>query len=254
MAIIISIINNKGGTGKTTTTLNLAAALIKKKKKTLVIDFDGQCNLSTSLGIFGKTPAIGDVLLGTKKISESVLNIDNIHAIPGNDNMLEVENKINLEPGHEYLLKESLESINGELDYILIDCPPNLGILSINSLVAANYFIVPMQTENFAFIGLDKILQLADKVKKRLNKELEMAGILIVRHAHKTRFSQAVLSNLDNNDKLRNKLFNTVIRQDISLMECTAFGQTIFDYAPDSRGAEDYLNLANEIIRNYGKK
>ena len=108
--------------------------------------------------------------------------------------------------------------------------------------------------ENFAFIGLDKILQLSDKVKKRLNPEIEMAGILIVRQAHKTRFSQAVFSNLLGNDSLKDKIFNTIIRQDIALMECTAFGQNIFQYAPNSRGAQDYLNLANEIIKRYGKK
>lgn len=254
MSVIISIINNKGGTGKTTTTLNLAAALAIKKKKSLIIDFDGQCNLSTSLGIAGKMPAVGQVLLGEENISEAVVKVDSIHAIPGNDNMLEIENKMTLEPGHEYLLKEALEPLNGEMDFILIDCPPNLGVLSINSLVAADYFIVPMQTENFAFIGLDKILQLSDKVKKRLNPDIKMAGILIVRQAHKTRFSQAVYSNLYGNKDLKNKLFDTIIRQDIALMECTAFGQHIFQYAPKSRGAEDYLNLANEIIKRYGKK
>lgn len=254
MSVIISIINNKGGTGKTTTTLNLAAALALKKKKSLIIDFDGQCNLSTSLGISSKKPAVGEVLLGEKKIGDAIINIDGVNAIPGNDNMLEIENKMSLEPGHEYLLKESLESLNGKIDFVLIDCPPNLGILSINSLVAADYFIVPMQTENFAFIGLDKILQLSEKVKKRLNPSIELAGILIVRQAHKTRFSQAVFSNLEGNDILKNKLFNTVIRQDIALMECTAFGQNIFQYAPNGRGAEDYMNLANEIIKKYGKK
>ena len=254
MAVIISIINNKGGTGKTTTTLNLAAALAIKKKKCLVIDFDGQCNLSTSLKISGNMPAIGDVLLNLNNIKDAIVEVDGIKAIPGNENMLEIENKMSLEPGHEYLLKESLEELNGNMDFVLIDCPPNLGILSINSLVAADYFIVPMQTENFAFIGLDKILQLTDKVRKRLNNTIELAGILIVRQAHKTKFSQAVFSNLENNEILKNKLFDTIIRQDISLMECSAFGQNIFEYAPKSRGAEDYLKLANEIIKKYGKK
>lgn len=253
MAVIISILNNKGGTGKTTTTLNLAAALTAKRKKCLVIDFDGQCNLSTSLQISGRQPAIGEVLLGEVPIKDAMIKTHGINAIAGNENMLEVENKMAMEPGHEYLLKEALENISGSLDYILIDCPPNLGILSINSLVAANYYIVPMQTENFAFIGLDKILQLTEKVKKRLNPELQMAGILIVRQAHKTKFSQAVLSSLERNDDLKNKLFKSSIRQDISLMECSAFGQHIFEYAPKSRGAEDYLNLAKEIVKNYGK-
>ncbi|NJM17176.1 MAG: ParA family protein [Bacteroidales bacterium] len=151
------------------------------------------------------------------------------------------------------MLKEALESVKGQFDFVLIDCAPNLGILSLNSLVAAHYFMVPMQAENFAFIGLDKILQVADKVKKRLNPTLELAGILMVRQAQKTRFSQAVLSNIEQNEQFKDKLFASFIRQDIALMESPAFGQTIFDYAPTSRGAEDYKKLAKEILDKYGK-
>lgn len=254
MSNIISIINNKGGTGKTTTALNLGAALVLKKKKVLLIDLDGQCNLTSSLNITGEKPHIGDLLLNECSFKEAVKNHSALSIIPGTEEMLDIEHRINNEPGREYLLKEMIQKEENKYDFILIDCPPNLGILSINSLVAANYFIVPMQTENFAFIGLDKILQITDKVKKRLNPNLEMAGILFVRHTHRTKFSQAVLSNISSNEKLNQKLFKTFIRQDISLMECSAFGQNIFEYAPNSRGAEDYSLFATEILKKYGKK
>jgi len=254
MAMVFSIINNKGGTGKTTTTLNLGAALTKKKKSVLVIDFDGQCNLSSSLGVSGSSPNVGDLLLSQCKLDDAIYKHSSISIIPGAEKMLDIENQINNEPGGEYLLKETLNGVLNKYDFIFIDCPPNLGILSINSLVAADYFIVPMQTENFAFIGLDKILYISEKVNKRLNTNLQLAGILLIRFAQKTKFSQAVISNISNNDKLKDKLFNSFIRQDIALMESSAFGQTIYEYAPKSRGASDYFDLAKEILNKYGKK
>jgi chromosome partitioning protein len=254
MATVLTIINNKGGTGKTTTVLNLGAGLVKKRKKVLMIDLDGQANLTSSLGMQNINKHIGDVLIDNAAMNEARIKQNKLHLIPSSEKLLEYEYQVNNEPGREYLLKESLETIHKNYDYILIDCAPNLGIYSVNSLVAADYFIVPMQAENFAFIGLDKILQIAEKVKKRLNQNLELAGVLIVRQAQKTKFSQAVITNIGMNPELKNKLFQTVIRQDISLMECTAFGQSIFEYAPESRGAEDYLKFSTEILRNYGKK
>lgn len=254
MAQIFSIINNKGGTGKTTTTLNLGAALVKKKKKVLLIDFDGQCNLSSALSVNGQEPHVGNLLLGQSTFDECISKHKMLSIIPGTEKMLDFEHQINNEPGREYLLKEVLDHVDGKFDYVLIDCPPNLGILSINSLVSADYFVVPMQTENFAFIGLDKILDITAKVKKRLNTSLDLAGILLIKYAPKTKFSQAVISNISSNAKLKNKLFKSHIRQDIALMECSAFGQTIYEYAPTSRGAEDYDNFAKEILKNYGKK
>lgn len=254
MATVLTIINNKGGTGKTTTSLNLGAALLKKRKKVLLIDLDGQANLTSSLGLQHLDNHIGDVLIDKVNIKDVITQKTKNHLIPSSEKLLDYEYQVNNEPGREYLLKEALEHVQEQYDFIIIDCAPNLGIYSLNSLVAADFFIVPMQAENFAFIGLDKILQVADKVKKRLNQKLELAGILIVRQAQKTKFSQAVITNIELNPTLKDKLFNTVIRQDISLMECTAFGQSVFEYAPESRGAKDYSAFANEILKNYGKK
>lgn len=254
MAKIFSILNNKGGTGKTTTVLNLGAALSKKKKKVLLVDLDSQCNLTSGLGLWGVDNTICDLFLGKCTIDQAVKRNGKIDLLPASDRLLETEFLISSEPGREYMLKEQLEKISEKYDYILIDCPPSLGTLSTNSLVAANYFIVPMQAENFAFIGLDRIMSVSEKVKKRMNPSLQLAGILFVKLAHRTKFSHAVITNLTNNEIFRDKLFTTFIRQDITLMESGAFKQSVFEYAPKSRGSEDYMDFANELIKKYEKK
>lgn len=254
MAKIFSILNNKGGTGKTTTVLNLGTALANKKKRVLLIDLDSQCNLTSALGLWGVENSICDLFLGKCFISQAVKQNGKISLLPASDKLLEAEFLMSSEPGREYILKEKLEKISDDYDYILIDCPPSLGTLSINSLVAADYFIVPMQAENFAFIGLDRIMSISEKIQKRMNPSLQLAGILFVKLATRTKFSQAVITNLTNNEHFKDKLFSTYIRQDISLMESGAFKQSIFEYAPKSRGSEDYMDFANELIKKYGKK
>lgn len=255
MAQIISIINNKGGTGKTTTTLNLGSALHKSGFKVLVIDIDSQSNLTTSLGVSRVENHIGKLLLNDLKPDEVLTETKSgVTLIPSTSYLLDYEYKINNEPGREYLLKEALEPIQTYFDFILIDCGPSLGTFSINALVASDYYIVPMQAENFAFIGLDKIIQISDKVKMRMNPNIEMAGILFVKFPHRTKFSKAVIKSLETNSRFKEKVFKTRIRTDISLMESTAFGQDVFDYASHSRGAEDYLKLAKEFIKKYGTK
>ena len=254
MALIFSVINHKGGTGKTTTVLNLGAAFATLRKKVLLIDLDAQCNLTSSLGMNGQKYHIGTMLLGQSAPLETIVTSNGLSLIASSEDLSDYVNKIDNEPGRETLLKEALEKVSHQFDYIIIDCSPSMGTLSINSLVAADFYLVPMQAENFAFIGLDKILQIAEKVKKRMNPALELAGIVFVRQSQRTRFSQAVVSNIASNEMLKNKIFKSTIRQDISLMECSAFGKTIFEYLPDGRGALDYLDLAKEIISKYGKR
>lgn len=253
MAKAISIINNKGGTGKTTTALNLGAALHSMGKKVLLIDLDSQCNLTKALHIQDVENHVGEVLLNKKSMEDAVKEAEGMAVLPSNNNLLEFEYLLNNEPGREFLLKEVLDNYNS-YDYVIMDCPPSLGTLSINSLVAADYFIVPMQAENFAFIGLDRILQTAEKVKARMNTHLELGGILFVKYQPRTKFGKAVVSNIAQNSILKDKLFNNYIRQDISLMEAPAFGQSVFEYAPNSRGCFDYLNAAKEFIKRYGKE
>ncbi len=252
MANIISVINNKGGTGKTTTVLNLGAALAKKKKKVLLIDLDSQCNLTTAFGADSHGKGVGDMLIGKASIEDVIIKNGKLSLIPASEKLLDYEFQLNNEPGREYMLREQLEKVSGNFDFIIIDCPPSLGTLSTNSLVAAHHFIVPMQAENFAFIGLDRIMLISEKVKKRMNPNLDLAGILFVKLDPRTKFSQAVIQSLTDNQNFSGKLFNTYIRQDISLMESGAFKQTVFDYAPKSRGSEDYTELAKEILKIYG--
>ena len=254
MAHIVSVINNKGGTGKTTTTLNLGTALTQLGYKVLLIDFDSQSNLTSSLGVNRVENHIGKLLLNDLTANDVLLPLEKLTLIPSTNYLLDYEYRINNEPGREYLLKEALEPVKPKFDYILIDCGPSLGTFAINSLVASDSYIVPMQAENFAFIGLDKIIQITDKVKKRMNPKIEMGGILFIKFSHRTKFSKAVVKSLSENERYKQKVFETKIRTDISLMESTAFGQNIFSYAPKSRGAEDYLDLANEFIKRYGKK
>ena len=253
MAKIFSIINNKGGTGKTTTTLNLAAALKQKKKKVLVVDMDAQCNLSISLGVSDPDRHIGLLLTQEGNTGDYITRTEEgIHLIPSSGRLLDYEHHINSETGREYLLKEALEEVGKDYDFIFIDCPPSLSTLALNALVASDFYIVPMQTENFAFIGLDKILEEAEKVNKRLNPDLKLAGILFVKFTDRTKFSQAMLGSLEENENLSDKIFDSKIRQDISLMESSAFSQSVFEYAPESRGADDYLLFAHELLEKYG--
>ena len=254
MSTIISVINYKGGTGKTTTTLNLGAALAKKGNKVLLLDFDSQCNLSLSKGIRNSEKHIGNVLAKKASIEESIIELENFSIVPATGDLLDYEFGISNEPGREFIAREFLADIKDKFDYILIDCPPSLGLLAINSLVAADYFIVPMQAENFAFIGLDSILNATQKVKDRMNKKLELAGILLAKFTPRTKFAKAIISNIIADERLKDKLFNSYIRQDISLMESPAFGQSVFEYAPKSRGSRDYNNFANEFLKKYGQK
>lgn len=252
MGITISIINNKGGTGKTTTALNFAAALQKRGKKVLLIDLDSQCNLTHAFNITETENHIGNLMLGKSSLLDCIVKAKTLDVIPAISNLLEFEYTINNEPGREYLLREVLEK-NNSYEFVIIDCPPSLGTLSLNSLVAANYYIVPMQAENFAFIGLDRILETAQKVQRRMNTGLELAGILMIKFQPRTKFAQAVVQSISENHGLHNKLFNAYIRQDISLMEAPAFSQSVFDYAPKSRGAFDYMTVAKEFLKRYGK-
>jgi chromosome partitioning protein len=232
--------------------LNLGAALAKKKKKVLLVDLDSQCNLTSAFGVDEHELGVGDLLVGKTTIEQVTKRNGRMSLIPSTERLLDYEYQLNNEPGREYMLREQLDKVKNEYDFVLIDCPPSLGTLSTNSLVAANHFIVPMQAENFAFIGLDRIMLIAEKVKKRMNPELDLGGILFVKLSPRTKFSQAVIQSLSDNQNFKGKLFNTYIRQDIALMESGAFKQTVFDYAPKSHGADDYLDLAKEILKIYG--
>ncbi len=252
MARILSVINNKGGTGKTTTVLNLGAALQRRRQRVLLVDLDSQCNLSSSLGVNRPAAGIGELLTGATSFDDTIAHAGKMDLLPANEQLLDCEFRLNGEPGREFVLREVLSAVAERYDYILIDCPPSLGTLAINSLVAADRYIVPMQAENFAFIGLDRILSLAEKVAKRMNPNLQLGGILFVKLNPRTHFSRAMIQSLSQDARLKGRLFNTYIRQDIALMESAAFHKCIFDYAPKSKGSSDYRDLAKEVAAIYG--
>lgn len=249
MSVIYTVINNKGGTGKTTTVLNLGAALAQRKKRTLLIDLDAQGNLTSAAGISGEFTCIGEVLLGEATPEEAIVSTEGIDLLPASSRLLEHERQLETEPGRELALKEKIQPLLERYSRVIIDCPPSLSTLALNSLVAAHRFIVPMQAENFAYIGLDRILRTAQVVKQRLNPDLELAGVLFVKLNPRTNFSKAIISNLTQNPLVGDRLFDTYIRQDIALMESAAFNQNIFQYAPKSRGSEDYSTLAKELAK-----
>lgn len=246
---VISIVNLKGGTGKTTTTSNLGAALARKGFKVLLIDTDSQCNLGLINGV-GKASDkhIGSLLMDTLDFQEVVVKLDNLDIVPSSDALMRYEYMLNQEPGGEFLMKLKLKSLN--YDFVLIDCPPSLGPFTLASLVASDYYIIPLQGEHLTYIGLDKIMDNAKKIKSRMNTNLELAGTLLIKFDTRTKFGQAIHQKLSANPQLR--LFTTVIRQDVALMECTAFQQNIFDYDPLSRGSEDFQSLSKEILEKYG--
>ena len=239
-----SITNNKGGTSKTTTALNLGAALKVAGHRVLVIDLDSQCNLTLGAGYTPGDKHSGTFLLGESTFEETVVQTESFDLIPSHKTLLSYEYRINSEPDSAFFLKDYL--VNKPYDFVIIDCPPSLGALTINALVASDYYVIPMQGENFAYVGLNEILQLTSKIKKRLNPDLELAGILLSKFDQRTKFAQMVYAKLADNPNL--KLLKSHIRQDVTLMECAAFGQNIFNYAPDSRGANDYRNLCQEIL------
>ncbi|OIN57689.1 ParA family protein [Arsenicibacter rosenii] len=243
--ITISITNNKGGTGKTTTALNLGAALQKKGFRVLLIDLDAQGNLTLATGCRQPRHHAGELLMDEASWEETLITGPTVHLIPASRMLLSYEHRLNAEPDSGYLLREQLE--NRPYDYVIIDCPPSLGALTFGALSATDWFIVPMQGENFAYIGLDEILQCAAKVRRRINPGIKLAGILMNKFDLRTKFGQSVYQKLSANPSVR--VFNSSIRQDISLMECTAFGQSIFDYAPNSRGARDLMNFCDEFLQ-----
>ena len=242
---IISISNNKGGVGKTTSTVNIAAGLQILKKKVLVIDIDHQAQTTYH---FGFNPneienSILDVLNGEISYKDVIIDRNGIDLIPSNSTLKNLE-FLPL-PAKEFLLKDALEDIDG-YDYILIDCPPSLGVLTLNALTFSNEIYIPLQVQFLPFHGMYNLFEGVQMVKKRLNKNIEISGIIATMYNPKKSINNEVIE--ETKKRLPGKLFNTYIRDNVSLQEAPSWGKTIFEYKPNSNGAEDYKNLTNEII------
>lgn len=246
MGKIIAFINQKGGVGKTTTTASVAAGMAKLGLKTLAVDLDAQCNLTTSFGVVDANSNTYSTLKGQIQFNPIKLN-SHLEILPSSVDLSAFELEMSAEPGKEYLLSELLGSVTDQYDYILLDCSPNLGLISINALTAADFYIIPLLPHHLSIQGLTKLLEIADKVKKRLNPKLEMRGIVLTQYNNHKVLHKDIAMVIKNH--FGEKLLKTVVRENISLAEAPISGTDIFEYAPKSSGAEDYLNLTKEIIK-----
>lgn len=242
---IVSISNNKGGVGKTTTTVNLAAALEILKKKVLVIDMDHQSQTTYHFGFNPNnvTRSIYDVLKGDIGFEDVIIKRNEIEIIPANPDLKGLE--FLPIPAKEFLLKDAMDRVKG-YDFILIDCPPSLGVLTLNALTFSREIFVPLQVQFLPFHGMYNLFEGVQMVKKRLNKYLDVTGIIGTMYNAKKSISNEVIE--ETKKRLPGKLFDTMIRENVSLQEAPSWGKTIFEYKPDSIGAEDYMNLTKEII------
>jgi len=248
MAKIISLCNQKGGVGKTTCTLNIGAGLQHAGKKVLLIDLDPQAHLTYCLGIAAHDldKTIYDIFKKGAALKDVAIGRNGLQVIPSSLDLAGIEMEMAGIPGREFLLKEFLDQ-GQAFDYILIDCPPSLGLLTLNALTAAREIYIPLQTEFLALKGMSKLLETIDAVKKRLNKELEITGIIATRFDARKKLNKGIVDTIT--ERFGKKLFKTLIRENISLAEAPGYGQAIFEYAPKSYGAQDFQALAKEIIR-----
>jgi chromosome partitioning protein len=246
MEKVLSISNHKGGVGKTTSAINIGAGLNKLGKKVLLIDLDPQANLSQSLGLTNQEKTIYGALKGDYKL-EPVVVLKGLDVIPSTLDLSGAEIELSSEPGREYILKELIEAIRNNYDYIIIDSPPSLGLLTINSFTAADEILIPLQAQFLAMQGLAKLVEVVEKIKSRLNKELKMGGVFITQYDGRKVLNRDVVDTI--NAHFKSEVFKTKIRDNIALAEAPAQGLDIFRYNAKSNGAEDYMNLAKEIIK-----
>ncbi|MGD1843344.1 MAG: ParA family protein [Thermonemataceae bacterium] len=245
--IIIAVVNQKGGTGKTTTTVNLGKALCELGKKVLLIDLDPQGSLSYYLGANSNVWSIADVILGDVSFQNTVIEREGLHMIPADLTLADLELSLVNYTGRETILKKLLEKHVQSYDFVLLDCSPSLSVLTINALVASSQLVIPLQLEVLSMHGLELILETVEQIKKAFNPTLEILGILLLMYDRRKRITQEVLAHIIKTYDFIN-IFNTLIRTDVKLVEAPSFGQTIFSYAPTSHGAEDYRNMAKEVL------
>jgi chromosome partitioning protein len=251
MGKIIAIANQKGGVGKTTTSINLAASLGVLEKKVLLIDADPQANASSGLGI-----NVEDVKGGTYHVLEHSLSArnaivktgsPNVDIIPSHIDLVAIEIELVDKQDREYMLKKSLVEIKDAYDYILIDCAPSLGLITLNSLVAADSVIIPIQCEYFALEGLGKLLNTIKSIQNIHNAELNIEGLLLTMFDSRLRLSNQVVDEVRKH--FSSMVFDTIIRRNIRLGEAPSYGESIIDYDATSKGAVNYLNLAQELLK-----
>ena len=247
---ILAIINQKGGVGKSTTAVNLAAALGAMNKEVLLVDLDPQGNATSGYGIDKREldGCVYDALLGETPVEEVILACvgKGIDVLPSTINLAGAEVELVNEMARENRLKSALGSLRGRYDYILIDCPPSLGLLTINALVAADKLLVPIQCEFYALEGVTKLLDSMNRVKKMLNPSLDIFGIVMTMYDSRTNLSNQVVNEV--RSFFDKTVFETMIPRTVKLSEAPSYGQPIIEYAPDNKGTEAYNELAREVI------
>ena len=250
MGKIISIANQKGGVGKTTTSVNLAASLGVLEKKVLLIDADPQANASSGLGFdpSDKDLSLYQVLSGLTNISDAIKNTEspNLDIIQSSIDLVGIEIELVEERNREYKLKEMIKDIENLYDFILIDCAPSLGLITLNALTSSDSVIIPIQCEYFALEGLGKLLNTIKIIQQRLNNQLIIEGLLLTMYDTRLRLSNQVVEEVKTH--FQDMVFKTIIHRNVRLGESPSFGETIIIHDASSKGAINYLNLANEII------
>ncbi len=256
MGIVISVVNQKGGVGKTTTAVNLSSALALDGRRVLLIDMDPQANSTSS--ILGKVTedqlTVYEVLYDRNMIDDTIrpTEINNLYIIPSGIDLAGAEIELVSAISRENRLKKALQKIKEKFDFLLIDCPPSLGLLTLNSLTASDLIIVPVQCEYFALEGLGKLIETYDLVKDNLNPELEILGVLLTMYDKRTRLSEEVAEEI--RKYFGDRVFKTVIPRSVRLSEAPGFSKPIQIYAPASSGAKAYNELAKEVVDYVSKK
>jgi chromosome partitioning protein len=249
-ALILSIANQKGGVGKTTTSINLAAALAQHQLKTLLVDLDPQGNATLSfLDVSTVQLSIYDLLLDPSVTAEQVIRetpYENLHVLGARISLAKAEAKLVGEFDSHFRLKDKLESVRGRYDYIVIDTPPTLGVLTVNALVASTHLLVPIQASYFALEGTDDLLETYEKIRARPNPDLQFLGVVITLHDRRTVLSRDIQRQI--REVFGDKVFRTTISKSVRLEESPAYKQSIFAFAPNSSGANEYYSLSEEVM------
>lgn len=243
----IAFTNQKGGVGKTTSTINVGAGLCRDGYRVLLVDLDPQANLTYSLRMSSSRldSCLYDVLKGTAEPEEVIISHNGFDILPSSIDLSGAEMEFANVPARETLLKSALEKVSDEYDYILLDCPPNLGLLTLNAFTAVKEIFIVLQSEYLALHGLSKLMDVIKIVKERLNNDIEITGIICTLFDGRKNLNREVVDHI--NDYFGDKVFNTIIRDNVALAEAPSHHKTIFEYDPNSYGAKDYQALASEI-------
>jgi len=253
MGRIISITNQKGGVGKTTTSINLSSCLAELNKKILLVDIDPQGNATSGVGINKNDVehTVYDVIIGDASIEESIMEtpVENLFILPSNIELSGAEIDLISEDGREYVLKTALDKVKDQYDYVIIDCPPSLNLLTVNALTSSTSVLIPIQCEYYALEGLSQLIYTINLVKERgLNSNLYIEGVVFTMYDARTNLSLEVVENVKNN--LQQNVYKTIIPRNIKLAEAPSYGQPINLYDTKSSGAESYRLLAKEVVEN----